>query len=196
MRFETQQVGLEQPILGMKCFHDMGTIRVIVESKFWAGLTENQPVTYIRQRPTGVGALVLLVFPATRLQIVCDEAVARFWRDDISVHDVQELRTVIAAGTGEGHFFAATSWSVLPEDLSVAATSAGESESYGDIAQLVGSVERLNFDGGLCGNPERIGGLARDASTIVPVRGLTSRLGNLLRTSGFPRRCGARRSLG
>ena len=78
--FETQRGGLEQSIPDMKCRDGKGQLRVIVENKFWAGLTENQPVTYIQelfhQLPVGVAAL-LFVVPKARLQLVWDEVVRR-----------------------------------------------------------------------------------------------------------------------
>ena len=47
--------------------YDLGTPRVLVENKFWAGLTDNQPVTYLGllaeyPQPT----ILLVVVPAAR----------------------------------------------------------------------------------------------------------------------------------
>jgi hypothetical protein len=103
MRFETQQVGLEASIPDMKCFDDAGNIRVIVENKFWAGLTDNQPVTYIRELPAGIGALVLIVVPEARLQIVWDEIVGRCMANNIPVQSVKHLPTMKMADVGECH---------------------------------------------------------------------------------------------
>lgn len=104
LRFETQQVGLEQSIPDMKCFDDEGNKRVIVENKFWAGLTDNQPVTYISELPAGIGALVLLVVPESRLQIVWEEVISRCRIKEILVGNVQKLTTMISAEIGEGHY--------------------------------------------------------------------------------------------
>jgi hypothetical protein len=138
LRFGTQQVGLEKSIPDMKCVDDAGNIRVIVENKFWAGLTDNQPVTYIRELPAGVGALVLLVVPEARLQIVWDEVVTRCGKNEIPVCDVQKLQAMFAAGIGGGHYLAAVSWSALLDALSTATSLAAEVDSLNDIAQLSG----------------------------------------------------------
>jgi len=143
MRFETQQVGVEQSIPDMKCVDDVGSIRVIVENKFWAGLTENQPVTYIRDLPAGVSALVLFVVPEARLQIVWDEVLERCQKNEISVRDVRKLTTMITGGIGQGHYLAATSWTVLLDALSTAATLTGQIESRNDIAQLIGLCKTM-----------------------------------------------------
>jgi len=147
MRFETQQVGLEASIPDMKCFDDAGNIRVIVENKFWAGLTGNQPVTYIRELPAGIGALVMLVVPEARLQIVWDEIVGRCMANNIPVQSVKQLPTMKMADVGEGHHLAATSWKALLDALASAATSAGKIESYSDIAQLVGLCRTMEEEG-------------------------------------------------
>jgi hypothetical protein len=141
--FETQQGGLEQSIPDMKCSDDKG-IRVIVENKFWAGLTENQPVTYIRELPDGVTALVLFVVPEARLQLVWSEVVKRCEDAKIPVGDVQKLTTMTAAGIGGGHYIAATSWKVLLDALSAAAISAGEDGCQNDIAQLQGLCRKMD----------------------------------------------------
>src|SRR5947209_7314002 len=63
LRVNTQQGGMEQSIPDMKCFDDKGQLRVVVENKFWAGLTDKQPVTYIRELPKAISAVVLFVVP-------------------------------------------------------------------------------------------------------------------------------------
>src|SRR6266446_3116350 len=72
LRFRTQQTeGSARPDMwGL----DGGTPRVFIENKFWAGLTENQPVEYLRllaQFPSPVALLV--VVPEARLQTVWRE---------------------------------------------------------------------------------------------------------------------------
>ena len=50
-----------------------GVVRVLVENKFWAGLTEMQPVGYLDQLPPDVSAALLFVVPHTRLHSVWGE---------------------------------------------------------------------------------------------------------------------------
>ena len=50
-----------------------GVVRVLVENKFWAGLTETQPVGYLDQLPSDAPAALLFVVPHTRLHIVWAE---------------------------------------------------------------------------------------------------------------------------
>jgi len=144
LRVDTQQCGLDQSIPDMKCFDDTGRLRVVVENKFWAGLTENQPVTYIHELPAGVSALVLFVVPNARLKLVWNEIASRCKDAGIPVNEVEKPQTMKAADIGGGHCLAATSWGVLLDALSVAATSAGEIEARNDIAQLQGLCKRMD----------------------------------------------------
>jgi hypothetical protein len=128
----------------MKCLDDKGRLRVILENKFWAGLTENQPVTYIRELPDGVDALVLFVVPEARLQHVWDEVVKRCKCAKIPVGYVQKHTTIMIADIGGGHYIASTSWTVLLNALSTAAALAAETECHNNIAQLQGLCKTMD----------------------------------------------------
>lgn len=145
--FETQRGGLERSIPDMKCRDDNGLLRVIVENKFWAGLTENQPVTYIhelsREVPVGVAAL-LFVVPEARRQLVWDELVRRCIGAAIPVGEAQRQSTLTFAEVGSGQNIAVTSWSTLLSALSRGAASAGEIDCQNDIAQLQGLCRTMD----------------------------------------------------
>jgi len=143
LRFETQQAGLEESRPDMSCF-DNKHLRVVIENKFWAGLTDNQPVTYIGCLPKGVAASVLFVVPEARLQLVWHEVAKRCRDAKIPVGEDQTLGTMTAASIEGGHFIAITSWKVLLDALSMAVTSAGEIERCNDIAQLQGLCKRMD----------------------------------------------------
>jgi len=143
----TQQAGLDKSIPDMKCRDERGQLRVIVENKFWAGLTENQPKTYIRELfhelPVGVAALLFVVLKA-RVRLVWDEMVRRCAVAKIPVGDALELPNMTAAPLGGEHYLAATSWSVLLDTLYTAANSAGETGTCNDIAQLQGLCRKMD----------------------------------------------------
>lgn len=42
--------------------------RLLVELKFWAGLTDNQPVAYLKKLPTDCHSALLEVAPARRIE--------------------------------------------------------------------------------------------------------------------------------
>ena len=51
-------------------FDDQRLEALIVEAKFWAGLTEHQPVSYLRQLPAGRPSALLFVAPETRIAVL------------------------------------------------------------------------------------------------------------------------------
>ena len=53
--------------------HD-GQERILLEAKFWAGLTENQPGTYLARLPDdGATSVLLFVAPEARLESIWTE---------------------------------------------------------------------------------------------------------------------------
>lgn len=143
LRFETQRGGSGQSIPDMKCLDNEGRLRVVVENKFWAGLTENQPVAYVGELRDGVAGLVLFVVPRARLQRVWDAVVARC-SAKIPIGEVQTRTTITFADLGQGHYIAATSWTALLDALSTSASLAVETERLNDIAQLQGLCKSMD----------------------------------------------------
>ncbi len=153
LRYETQQVGVEQSIPDMKCRDKEGQLRVIVENKFWAGLTDNQPVTYIRELPTSIAGVVLFVVPEARIRIVWDELLSRCRDAEILVGDVRQHTNMTIGALDGNHYVAIMSWGSLLRTLATATTSAGELDSQSDIAQLQGLCKTM------------------DEETFLPLRG-------------------------
>jgi hypothetical protein len=86
LRFRTQQTeGSARPDMwGL----DGDTPRVFIENKFWAGLTESQPVEYLKrlaQYPNP--AVLLVVVPEARLEIVWRAFKRRLDTPDVSISD-------------------------------------------------------------------------------------------------------------
>lgn len=75
--YETQatdkQDGSRPDVVG---YDDQGHPRVVLEAKFWGGLTAHQPVTYLGRLPMQGGAL-LLVLPAAGMEVVWAELLRR-----------------------------------------------------------------------------------------------------------------------
>jgi hypothetical protein len=135
--FETQRGGSAGCIPDMKCYDDEKRLRVIVENKFGASLTRNQPVTYIDLLPSGVTAVLLFVVPEARLQIL--------WKEVIALcKAVEKPSTIQVAHLDEEHYIAVTSWRTLLNALSEEAPLDGEIDRRNDIAQLQGLCRRMD----------------------------------------------------
>lgn len=110
--------------------------RVFVENKFWAGLTENQPVLYLRKLSDSTQPSVLLfVVPAAREQTIWRELRTRLREDDISLMDREAPAGVVfSAATQLGPVLALTSWRRLLSALELEA--AEDQRVMGDLVQL------------------------------------------------------------
>ncbi|HUB00686.1 MAG TPA: hypothetical protein VMA34_20315 [Terracidiphilus sp.] len=144
LRFETQRGGLEDCIPDMKCYDAQGRLRVTVESKFWAELTKNQPVTYLREFQGGWPAALLFVVPEARLPWVWKEVLRRCAENDISVEDVQSIPAMNSARIGGEHFMAMTSWRALLDALYSEVPLPGEIDCRNDMTQLRGLCDMMD----------------------------------------------------
>ena len=144
LRFKTQQTeGTIRP--DMWGFAE-NQPRVFVENKFWAGLTDNQPVSYLKQLAAYPQPTVLLVIaPAAREQTLWRELNHRLSADGISATQ----RTAAAAVpcsvyTQTGSVLALTSWvnvlSVLEHEC------ADDPSARGDLVQLRALCDSADAD--------------------------------------------------
>jgi hypothetical protein len=134
IRFRTQQT--EGSIRPDMWGFDGADPRVFIENKFWAGLTDNQPVSYIRQLAEYTQPTVLLVVvPAAREQTLWRELMRRLEDAEIAVSDQRTTAGIVQSITTEiGPILALTSWSRL---LSVLELETAENQgARNDLLQL------------------------------------------------------------
>ncbi len=73
-RVATEVTGQQGDRLDLVGFDESNTERVLIEVKFWAGLTDNQPNTYLSRLPKdGKPAVLLFVAPEQRLETLWAE---------------------------------------------------------------------------------------------------------------------------
>jgi hypothetical protein len=119
----------------------------VVECKFWAGLTANQPLTYAaRLPPDRPGALVFVV-PSARMTALWSELTKRLKNGG---HDLGQRREAQAeiwqASFGSGHSFVLTSWRAVLSAILREMENARETERLDDVRQLVGLCERMDTE--------------------------------------------------
>ena len=76
-RFKTEVAGDEGERVDLVCSDGDGVERVLIEAKFWAGLTDNQPNTYLARLPEDTHSALLFVAPAQRLETLWPELCRR-----------------------------------------------------------------------------------------------------------------------
>lgn len=138
----------ELPELRFKTQLTEGTIRpdmwgfannqpcVFVENKFWAGLTDNQPVSYLKQLAAYAQPTVLLVIaPAARKQSLWRELKQRLATDGILTSDRPSAAGIPAVlDTRLGPILAITSWTSVLSTLEQECVD--DPTSRGDLVQL------------------------------------------------------------
>lgn len=116
--------------------------RVIVEAKFWAGLTENQPESYLARLPDdGETSVLLFVAPEARLETLWIE-LQRRTRYDASVADRSVVGGVkcMPIDSGQRHLLLSSWRMVLDRMLTSAVAAADPIEA--DVRQLQALCER------------------------------------------------------
>lgn len=134
LRFRTQQT--EGSIRPDMWGYDDGEPRVFVENKFWAGLTDNQPVSYLRQLAEDTQPTVLLVVvPDTREQTMWRELSRRLEDAGISAANRDTAAGIVRTITTEiGPILALTSWTKLLSALELEV--ADDQSARSDLLQL------------------------------------------------------------
>ena len=120
-----------------------GAVRVVVENKFWAGLTATQPVGYLDQLPSDVPAVLLFVVPHARLYSVWAELKERCATRKINLTDGAKTDDITWSRSGN-RILAITSWKHLLTQLQQAASAGGHDEIEQDIIQLRGLTDQEN----------------------------------------------------
>lgn len=121
-----------------------GTTRLVIEAKFWAGLTAAQPVGYLKSLPAD-GALLLFVAPADRIESLWPELVRRLGTAGYSIG-----AETPAIGYGRSvrigqQTLAICSWRDLLQSLHTAVEVAGEGVAA-DIRQLLALCDRMDSE--------------------------------------------------
>lgn len=133
LRFRTQQVeGSGRPDM---CGIDETGPRVFVENKFWAGLTEHQPVSYLKQLTKYAQPTILLVIvPEAREQSAWRELIRRLEHRISATDGDVPAGVVCSTATENGPILALTSWRKLLSALELEVSDDHNARS--DLLQL------------------------------------------------------------
>lgn len=134
LRFRTQESeGNSRP--DMCGCDDDGKARVYIENKFWAGLTDNQPVSYLQAlarypQPT----ILAMVGPEARLETLWRHLTERLKQAGIATTPTDTVGIFRTAATADGPIMALTSWRALLNGLDDAVVD--DAAARNDLQQL------------------------------------------------------------
>ena len=135
----TGDTGARPDLVG---FDEHDKKRVLIEAKFWAGLTENQPNGYLEQLPKDEPSVLLFVAPEARRDTLWAELQRRV---NVEIGDSSETDGLRSASViGGQRYLMLTSWRSLLEQMANQTSAAGESSAQIDIRQLQGLTERMD----------------------------------------------------
>lgn len=118
-----------------------GHVRMFVENKFWAPLTEAQPMTYLGDLPGDLPSALVFIVPEQRVSTVWHELMERCRQEGLEWADASDNGSVKSARVGRKAMMI-VSWKAVLERLLDAARSSGHDTVKNDILQLQGLTDR------------------------------------------------------
>ena len=120
-----------------------GAVRILVENKFWAGLTDAQPLAYLNELPREGSAALVFVVPHQRMYGLWGELKKKCRAQRVELEGESTPDTIKWARAGH-HTLAITSWKHVLGSLEQAARAEGHTELQQDIVQLRGLTDSQN----------------------------------------------------
>ena len=144
--FKTQVNDEDKAFADLVCFDKDYTPVCIIESKFWAGLTENQPVAYLKRLKNGTPGLLLFICPVKRISTLWRELLIRCKDSSLMPTEIPTQSHIRCAKINDVHSIGIISWidllSFLDRELSIS----GETRTISDLQQLKGLCARMEQD--------------------------------------------------
>ena len=140
VRTEVTGEGRERPDLS--CMDEDGRERVLIEVKFRAGLTDNQPGTYLSRLPDDRTSALLFIAPSWRLVTLWPELKTRA-AAEFPVGDEGASTEVRRLSLGYSRHLMLTSW---PSFLDRLAETAENEQALSDIRQLRGLADQQDAE--------------------------------------------------
>ena len=126
--------------------HDSeGHARVFVENKFWAGLTDAQPVSYLGHLPEDPPSALMFIVPEQRVATVWNELKDRCTKEGLEWTDALGAGAAIRARIG-CKTMSVASWRYVLDRLLDAARAGGHDTIAHDILQLQGLTEQMDSE--------------------------------------------------
>ena len=147
-RVQTEVIGEKMERVDLSAYDDAGEERVLIEAKFWAGLTGNQPDTYLKRLLQNKNPSALLfVAPESRLVTLWAE-LGRLANDGGFGLGAGTVATGLqgAVVNNGPHRLVLTSWRAMLGAMASRASVEGDSSAERGIIELNGLCEQEDSD--------------------------------------------------
>ena len=125
----------------LACFDDNDDLVALIESKFWAGLTDHQPVTYWEGLPVDRPAVLLFLAPDYRIDSgsLWDQLVNRLQGAGHELGPAESRESLLTASAKVGQQrLILTTWNLLLDRLAQKAKDDCDDQASFEIAELQG----------------------------------------------------------
>jgi hypothetical protein len=118
---------------------------VILEAKFWAGLTDNQPVKYLYRLPNDIGGILAFICPSLRLHTLWPELKRRCEESANKILNEKEVAPEYHYAKLQSNcVLAIFTWRYLLKDMLENEEIKQDSKTSNDIHQLLGLCEHID----------------------------------------------------
>lgn len=141
LRFTTQSASDDAGRPDLAGTDEAGQLRLLVEAKFWAGFTDHQPLSYLKQ--LHAGGVLVVVGPSVRLPYLERELLRRIGEAKGIVQQCSrsaDLSHVIV----DGRHLIVSSWQRILSAMRVELAS--EPAMLADVSQLLGLCEKMDTE--------------------------------------------------
>ena len=143
----TQAIGAGGERPDLACYDDQNNECLLIEAKFWAGLTGNQPEGYLQRLPDDSQSALLFVAPAARLGSLWSDLQQRLSDQGLGLDEPKRsVDWMSAAVRNSNRHLMVISWADLLDGMTQRAESAGDTAANIDIDQLRGLAAREDDD--------------------------------------------------
>ncbi|MGG3471344.1 hypothetical protein ABES02_28220 [Neobacillus pocheonensis] len=116
----------------------------IIEGKFWAGLTSNQPVAYLDRLDDGKPSILFFLVPKLRMEFVWGELIQRLKEAQIQYMDMTSFENIIFVKITENKRLAITNWDYLLNEMISQMAVQQDDLLKGDVIQLLGLCSEMD----------------------------------------------------
>ena len=154
--YHTQVYGVAGSIPDLVGTNQSGQELLVIEAKFWAHLTENQPETYLARLPETSPAVLLFVCPESRRRVLWDQLMTRVRAAGYQTQQQTDSHTITWTQIEEKGYLAIVSWRAILGSLSADAAAHSDASYLADTEQLLGLCERMDTEAFLPLRPEEL----------------------------------------
>lgn len=149
LTFRTQVASADGTRPDLAGFDTQGTEVVFVEAKFWAGMTDQQPVGYLRRLSNEQETTLLFLVPTARIETIWPKIVSRAIDAGLELTEVGESQggSARAVRIHDRTVLAITDWNTVLLEMLAEADGRGEQGAASDIRQLAGLCQRMDHEG-------------------------------------------------